>query len=156
LRYPISDPGDIIQALVFGPSAAAPGGYDWSNAPLTPAKTKAYETLVDEGLDPMDVWYFMAGYNPNTNATEALSILTTDADKDGQPDFDAQTMEMIAAVMGLDYNPRRDGSLERWAKKESDRYLNEKRKKPELTEDERKNVEAIEEFWQILVGMKTG
>lgn len=155
LRYPITEE-QFWQTAIFGPSAAAPGGYDWSSAPLTPAKTEAYETLVDEGLDPMDVWYFMAGYNPSTNATEALSILTADADRDGQPDFDAQTMEMIAAVMGLDYNPRRDGSLERWAKKESDRYLSEKKRKSELSESERKNMGDIEEFWQILVGMKAG
>lgn len=132
LQYPIGEE-DFWKTLLFGPSAAAPQGYDWTDA-LTKTETAAYETLVDQGYDPYDLYDTLLGYGGSTNAEKALSLL------ENRGEWDDGELNMIAELLGLDAG----NDLERYAARETERYLSEKRKalaKGQITQQEYDRIE---------------
>ena len=132
LQYPIGE-DDFWKTLLFGPSAAAPHGYDWTDA-LTKTETAAYEALVDQGYDPYDLYDTLLGYGGSTNAEKALSLL------ENRGEWDDGELNMIAELLGLDAA----NDLERYAARETERYLSEKRKalaKGKITQQEYDRIE---------------
>ena len=132
LQYPIGEE-DFWKTLLFGPSAAAPQGYDWTDA-LTKTETAAYEALVDQGYDPYDLYDTLLGYGGSTNAEKALSLL------ENRGEWDDGELNMIAELLGLDAG----NDLERYAARETERYLSEKRKalaKGQITQQEYDRIE---------------
>ena len=132
LQYPIGEE-DFWKTLLFGPSAAAPQGYDWTDA-LTKTETAAYETLVEQGYDPYDLYDTLLGYGGSTNAEKALSLL------ENRGEWDDGELNMIAELLGLDAG----NDLERYAARETERYLSEKRKalaKGQITQQEYDRIE---------------
>lgn len=132
LQYPIGE-DDFWKTLLFGPSAAAPQGYDWTDA-LTKTETAAYEALVDQGYDPYDLYDTLLGYGGSTNAEKALSLL------ENRGEWDDGELNMIAELLGLDAG----NDLERYAARETERYLSEKRKalaKGQITQQEYDRIE---------------
>lgn len=132
LQYPIGE-DDFWKTLLFGPSAAAPQGYDWTDA-LTKTETAAYETLVEQGYDPQDLYDTLLGYGGGTNAEKALSLL------ENRGEWDDGELNMIAELLGLDAG----NDLERYAARETERYLSEKRKalaKGQITQQEYDRIE---------------
>lgn len=132
LQYPIGE-DDFWKTLLFGPSAAAPQGYDWTDA-LTKTETAAYETLVEQGYDPQDLYDTLLGYGGSTNAEKALSLL------ENRGEWDDGELNMIAELLGLDAG----NDLERYAARETERYLSEKRKalaKGQITQQEYDRIE---------------
>lgn len=132
LQYPIGE-DDFWKTLLFGPSAAAPQGYDWTDA-LTKTETAAYEALVDQGYDPYDLYDTLLGYGGSTNAEKALSLL------ENRGAWDDGELNMIAELLGLDAG----NDLERYAARETERYLSEKRKalaKGQITQQEYDRIE---------------
>ena len=132
LQYPIGE-DDFWKTLLFGPSAAAPQGYDWTDA-LTKTETAAYETLVEQGYDPQDLYDTLLGYGGGTNAEKALSLL------ENRGAWDDGELNMIAELLGLDAG----NDLERYAARETERYLSEKRKalaKGQITQQEYDRIE---------------
>ncbi len=213
LRYPVTQ-DDYWKTILFGPSAAAPEGYDYETDTLTAKETETYQQLVDEGYDPdeayeilndegpdkeskqekfrrlsadydplmvidmlvgggalsetrekaydeltekgydpQEMFDLLLGYDGSTNATKALSILTADSDKDGRADFRGKDVDVIAAVMGLSYDPETDGSLRSWAREESDTYTQKRAGRTDLSETEKENMAAIDAYWDTLMGM---
>ena len=139
LQYPIGE-DDFWKTLLFGPSAAAPQGYDWTDA-LTKTETAAYETLVEQGYDPQDLYDTLLGYGGGTNAEKALSLL------ENRGAWDDGELNMIAELLGLDAG----NDLERYAARETERYLSEKRKalaKGQITQQEYDRIERrLDECW---------
>lgn len=175
LRYPITEK-DFWRTILFGPSAAQPQGFDYETDTLSQSKTDAYERLIDEGFDPYEAYYMLQGYNSANNATKALSILTADSGglvrdgaggvalniidsmmgvkrkSDGQPDFKGKDVDVVAKVMGLSYDSKKDGSLENWAKDEAAAYKKKATKDGSPTPDQQKNIDAIELMMKKLYG----
>lgn len=139
LQYPIEQ-DEFWKTLLFGPSAAAPQGYDWTDA-LTKTETAAYDTLVEQGYDPQDLYDTLLGYGGRTNAEKALSLLAN------RGEWDDGELNMIAELLGLDAG----GSLEQYARRETDRYLANKREelaKGTLTQQDYDAIEhRLNGYW---------
>lgn len=166
LRYPVTEP-DFWRTFVFGPSAAEPYGYDYLTDTLSESKTGAYEQLVKDGMDPYKAYYMLQNYDASSNATKALSILTADnsgghigfIDKimgvkskpDGKPDFSPKEAAYIASVMGMKYDPKKNGSFTAYAKAAADDYI-EKAQKDGVTKDEQKTIDSIKRMMQLMLG----
>lgn len=98
LRYPISDE-DYFKIILFGPSAAAPEGYDWQKDTLSETRTGAYREMVEEGLEPFAAYDFLRNMQTDSKAAKLGSIATFDGDGDGTPDFDNGEMNLIAEIL---------------------------------------------------------
>lgn len=104
LRYPIAE-NNLVQAVLFGPSAVAPEGYDWQRDTLSEKKTEQYEQLREKGFDRFEAYDLlrtMKESDPNgTKAGKLAHIATFDADGDGTPDLTGNEMNIVAAVLGI-------------------------------------------------------
>lgn len=109
LRYPIAEE-NFVQAVLFGPSAVAPEGYDWQRDTLSAKKTEQYEQLREEGFDRFEAYDLlrtMKASDPNgTKAGKLAHIATFDANGDGTPDLTGKEMNIVAEVLGI----KMDGS----------------------------------------------
>lgn len=104
-------------------NAAAPGT-------IRRRKTRGWDkadTLIEEGIDKKAARGLMKGYKSDNTATKAFSILTYDADKDGIPDFSEEEQDIIAAALGLSYDPSKE-SLQDYAVRSANNYLKGKQK----------------------------
>lgn len=152
LRYPISDE-DYWKVLLFGPSAAAPEGFDYQKDTLSDARTRNFKELVGKGVDPDDAYGFLREMNGKTKPDKLVSIITYDGDKDGFPDFDPDTQNMIAAMLGIKVDENKP--LDEQAKKAADDYLKGKEtdyKKDRISEDELEKAQADHDFWLTVLG----
>ena len=107
LQYPIGE-DDFWKTLLFGPSAAAPQGYDWTDA-LTKTETAAYEALVDQGYDPQDLYDTLLGlWRRHERRKGAVRCW------ENRGAWDDGELNMIAELLGLDAG----NDLERYAARE--------------------------------------
>ena len=146
LRYPV-EPKDWFTSALFGPSAAAPKGYEWGDT-LSAKETEAYETLTDQGLDGSDLYDTLVNMNTVTGSKseKALSLLAN------RNDFDDEEVNMIAAALGIEYK----GSLESYAEKSAEKYLKDKRndvKEGEITQEKYDEIESVFDEYFRLLGM---
>lgn len=146
LRYPIEQK-DYLKSALFGPSAAAPRGYEWGDT-LSAKETEAYETLTDQGLDGSDLYDTLVNMNTVTGSKseKALSLLAN------RNDFDDEEVNMIAAALGIEYK----GSLESYAEKSAEKYLKDKRKDlkdGEITQEKYDEIESVFDEYFRLLGM---
>ena len=144
LRYPVTGE-DMIRAVLFGSSAVAPKGYDWGDT-LSKKESDTYRELTAQGFDSEDLYDMLVNYGgeTNSNAEKALTLL------EHQGDFTDQQVDIVAAMLGLDY----EGSLEDYAKKQTKQYLKAKKKDlkdGEITEEEYEETENIfDEYFRLL------
>ena len=146
LRYPIEQK-DYLKSALFGPSAAAPRGYEWGDT-LSAKETEAYEALTDQGLDGSDLYDTLVNMNTVTGSKseKALSLLAN------RNDFDDEEVDMIAAALGIEYK----GSLESYAEKSAEKYLKDKRKDlkdGEITKEKYDEIESVFDEYFRLLGM---
>ena len=149
LRYPVTEK-DYVKTILFGPSAAAPEGYDWNDT-LSPSNTEAYNSMVAAGYDP-NAAYEMLQKAGTTNAEKGLAILTTDSNGDGKPDFQGKDVNIIAKMLGIKYDSTKDGSFKDWTKAAAKDYI-EKVQKDGATPAQQKKVDDIQRMMQIMLGM---
>ena len=122
-------------------------------------KTKNWDkadTLIEQGINKNQARGLMKNYDASTNGTKALSILTYDGNKDGKPDFDKSQQDLIAEVLGISYDPAKDGSLESYARKSVDTYLKGKEKdvaKGKITEEK---YEEYKDFYDYYFELLSG
>lgn len=150
LRYPIdaSNPLKAAQTVVFGKSAAAPDDYSWGSDVLSDKKTEQYHAAVDAGVDSQTAYDALLGVTGSTNAEKALSLAAAAKDEDDQ--------NIIAEVLGLDFNPKRDGTLSEWGTEQADIYLEKKQKelkKGDITQAKYDELEAVFDEYFRLLGM---
>ena len=150
LRYPVTEK-DYVKAILFGPSAAAPEGYDW-NDKLSPTNTGVYQSMLEAGYDPMAA-YEMLKRTGTTNAEKGLAILTTDGDGDGKPDFQGKDVNIIAKMLGIKYDSTKDGSFKDWTKAAAQEYI-EGAQKDGATPAQQKKIDDIQRMMQLMLGMK--
>lgn len=148
LRYPVTSK-DYVKTILFGPSAAAPEGYDWNDT-LSASKTDAYKSMIEEGMDPIAA-YTMLLHSGSTNAERGLAILTTDSNGDGKPDFQGKDVNTVAKILGIKYDSKKDGSFQNWTKKAAEDYI-EKAQKDGVTADEKKKIDSIKRMMQLMLG----
>ncbi len=148
LRYPVTSK-DYVKSILFGPSAAAPEGYDWNDT-LTASKTDAYKSMIAEGVDPIAA-YTMLLHSGTTNAEKGLAILTSDSNGDGKPDFQGKDVNLVASILGIKYDSKKDGSFQNWTKKAAEDYI-EKAEKDGVTPDEKKKIDSIKRMMQLMLG----
>ena len=116
LRYPLSG-GDFWKAAIFGPSAAAPEGFDYAKDTLSEKETATYKELVGKGYDPDLMYNAINGFDSTNSATKALSLLVLDADGDGKPDLSGEELDVIALSLGVDITKKKAKSLAEYAEK---------------------------------------
>ena len=148
LRYPVTSK-DYVKTILFGPSAAAPEGYDWNDT-LSASKTDAYKSMIAEGVDPVSA-YTMLLNSGSTNAEKGLAILTTDSNGDGKPDFQGKDVNIVAKILGIKYDSTKDGSFQTWTKKAAEDYI-ENAEKDGVTPDEKKKIDSIKRMMQLMLG----
>lgn len=150
LRYPVTKE-DAAKALIFGPSSVAPEGYEWGTT-LSPSKTATYEEMVDAGMDPQASYELLMSAG-KTNATQGLSILTTDADGDGRADFGGEKFDFVAHMLGLSYDRKKDGTPEEWVADEAARYK-KNAEKDGITPNEQETIDSIDALTASMLGLK--
>lgn len=154
LRYPVGDGLDsLVQLLTFGPSAAAPRGYDWQKDVLSPTNTAAYQKATEQGFE-RDIAYelFLHFDKSGTKAGKLTSIASFDADKDGTPDLSTEQMRTLTQI--LDIKMPKSATVPGQAKKEADTYIKNKRKDDELTAEDREKAEALYNSWLEMLKTK--
>jgi len=157
LRYPIDaeDPLKAAQTLAFGTSAAQPEDYDWQSGTLSEKETAAYEAAVEAGADEFDVYEALVNFNAGTNAEKGLSLAA------GTQDMTKEQQDIIAAMLELNYNPEKDGTLAEWGAEQAENYLSQREKRindEELSEEEREKAQReydekfdiFEEYFRLL------
>lgn len=142
LQYPVTE-DDFWKTILFGASAAQPSGYAWGDT-LSKKETEVYRELVSEGYDEKMLYDTLVGYGGSTNAERALSLLAN------RNDFTDAEIDLIAEMVGLNYS----GSLERYAEKESKRYLRDKERELESGKIQQERFDAIanlfDEYFRLL------
>lgn len=149
LRYPVTEK-DYVKTILFGPSAAAPEGYDWNDT-LSKKNTEAYQSMVEQGYDPMAA-YTLLQKTGTTNAEKGLAILTTDSNGDGKPDFQGKDVNIIAKMLGIKYDSEKAGSFKNWTKAAAQKYI-EDAQEDGVTPKEQKKIDDIKRMMQIMLGM---
>ena len=134
---------DFWKTILFGASAAQPSGYAWGDT-LSKKETEVYRELVSEGYDEKMLYDTLVGYGGSTNAERTLSLLAN------RNDFTDAEIDVIAEMVGLNYS----GSLERYAEKESKRYLRDKERELESGKIQQERFDAIanlfDEYFRLL------
>lgn len=144
LQYPVTE-DDFWKTVLFGASAAQPSDYEWGDT-LSKKETEVYKELVSEGYDEQMLYDTLVGYGGSTNAERALSLLAN------RNDFTDEEIDVIAEMVGLNYN----GSLERYAEKETKKYLRDKERElesGEITQERFDEIENLFDEYFRLLGM---
>ena len=148
LRYPVAEK-DYVKSILFGPSAAAPEGYDWNDT-LSTKNTEAYQSMIEAGYDPMASYEMLLKYG-TTNAEKGLAILTADGDGDGKPDFQGKDVNIIAKMLGIKYDSAKDGSFKDWTKSAAQEYI-EGAQKDGATPAQQKKIDDIQRMMDLMLG----
>ena len=147
LRYPI-DKDQFWKTAIFGPSAAAPDGYDWQKDTLSAARTEKYGEMIKQGIDPQTAYGFLKSMDKSgTKAGAMVDIATYDGDGDGKPDFERENVKFMLTMMG--YKPPSGTDIRQQAKKEAAAYISEKRKEKDLAPEKLKEAEDFYKNWML-------
>ena len=131
------------KTVFFGPSAAAPEGYEWSNR-LSEKETEIYKELSSEGYDQADLYDILLNLDSDSSAEKAMSLLVH------RNDFTDDQIDVIAEMVGLNYS----GSLEGYAERAANKRLRDKENKLEagdLTQEKFDEIqETFDEYFRLL------
>lgn len=152
LGSPVAGLVSSVEGIVNG---IAPGALPHKK----PTKKESWQKeLVDRGIDKHEAYYMLQDYDSSTNWSKAMSILAADTDKDGAADFGPEEQDMIAEVLGLSYDPEKDGTLEQWAKGADEKYLKGKAKEVEkgtMTQEAYDKLEQEhQDLWDIYFNLQ--
>ena len=155
LRYPIEQNiPNFAKTFLFGPSAAAPQGYDYQKDTLSASRTEKYTQMTDKGFDKMQAYNFLRAMDTDTKAGTLVSIATFDANSDGKPDFNQKQMAELAKI--LLPKDKSTKTIPQQAAEEAKKYVESKRKDKEATPEEKAAAEQLYQFWMNLMKKKEG
>jgi len=104
LAYPVEKtPGNIISAVLFGPSAVKEGRefYAEGGKALSKSGTETYHALTEEGFSRQEAYAISGGLPSQSKAAKLGYIATFDHDGDGTPDLTGKEMNIVAEVLGI-------------------------------------------------------
>ena len=146
LRYPITKK-DAARVALFGPSAAAPRNYDWSDT-LSKDETEQYRQMVDGGMEEETAFDIMLAYGDGSNkAQRALAVATVAGD------LPEKEFDLMMEVLGIKPKDEKGNAITQdkyvdWAVEQGKESLEQSRDKYEEGDLSEKTMKKYEEFFE--------